>query len=471
MDKRKIFFRADAGAAIGYGHFIRSLALADMLKEDFDCTFFTQTPTDYQIREASKVCRLESLPADDTRFGLFLERLCGDEIVVLDNYFYTTEYQQAIKDKGCRLVCIDDMHDKHYVADVVINHGIDKASLLDVEPYTRLCIGLEWALLRRPFLEAAERGTLHRKADRIEKVAVCFGGSDAMDFTGRFVARLLQTSVREITAVVGDGYKPKDSLAHDTRVNYCSRLSAEEMAEVFTNADAVFCSASSVCLEALACGAKVAAGWYVDNQKGFYDYLLSKNCIVGLGFMGENILPWDERALNSLDGEGIDGTIAPRIVALFQDLEKGYFLREARTSDVDLIFEWANDPEVRRQSFHSEPIAYSTHTAWFSSALQAQDMRIYIMVSEGRPIGQVRLNLKADGTAEIGYLIAPAYRGKGWGKRIIELVERQARDITGVRQMEAWVKASNVPSCKVFERCGYSVRRMDAEKCIFVRDL
>lgn len=471
MDKRKIFFRADAGAAIGYGHFIRSLALADMLKENFDCTFFTQAPTDYQIREASKICRLETLPADDTRFGLFLNRLCGDEIVVLDNYFYTTEYQQAIKAKGCRLVCIDDMHDKHYVADVVINHGIDKEALLDVEPYTRLCIGLEWALLRRPFLEAAERGNLHRKADRIEKVAVCFGGSDTLDFTGRFVARLLQTSVREITAVVGDGYKPKDSLAHDIRVNYRSRLSAEEMAEVFTQADAVFCSASSVCLEALACGAKVAAGWYVDNQKGFYDYLVSKNCIVGLGFIGEKILPWDERDLDLLDEGRIDGAIASRFITLFQGLEKGYFLREARTSDVDLVFEWANDPEVRKQSFHSEPIAYSTHTAWFSSALQAKDMRMYIMVSEDRPIGQVRLNLKADGTAEVGYLIAPAYRGEGWGKRIIELVERQARNITGVRQMVAWVKASNIASCKIFEKCGYSVRRMDAEKCIFVYDL
>lgn len=283
MDKRKIFFRADAGAAIGYGHFIRSLALADMLKEDFDCTFFTQTPSDYQIREASKVCRLEVLPADDTRFGLFLNRLCGDEIVVLDNYFYTTEYQQAIKVKGCQLVCIDDMHDRHYVADVVINHGTDKESLLDVEPYTRLCMGLKWALLRRPFLEAAKRGPSHRN-DRMQKVAVCFGGSDSMDFTGRFVAQLMQIpSVREITAVVGDGYSPKDPVVHDARVRYRSRLSAEEMAEVFTEADAVFCSASSVCLEALACGSLCIAGYYVENQHNFYDYLNKNGYIYGLG--------------------------------------------------------------------------------------------------------------------------------------------------------------------------------------------
>ena len=48
---QKIYLRADASAAIGYGHFIRTLALADMLKDDFDCTFFTCHPTSYQVSE------------------------------------------------------------------------------------------------------------------------------------------------------------------------------------------------------------------------------------------------------------------------------------------------------------------------------------------------------------------------------------------------------------------------------------
>lgn len=50
---RKIFFRADASREIGYGHFIRSLALANMLKSDFECSFHTQCPSQYQIQEAA----------------------------------------------------------------------------------------------------------------------------------------------------------------------------------------------------------------------------------------------------------------------------------------------------------------------------------------------------------------------------------------------------------------------------------
>ena len=39
---KKILFRADGNEEIGYGHVIRSLALADMLKENFECIFVTR---------------------------------------------------------------------------------------------------------------------------------------------------------------------------------------------------------------------------------------------------------------------------------------------------------------------------------------------------------------------------------------------------------------------------------------------
>ena len=86
---QKIYFRADASATIGYGHFIRTLALADMLKDDFDCTFFTCHPTSYQVSEMEKVCPFIPLQ-EETHSADFLSHLQGDEIVVLDNYFFTS---------------------------------------------------------------------------------------------------------------------------------------------------------------------------------------------------------------------------------------------------------------------------------------------------------------------------------------------------------------------------------------------
>lgn len=283
----KIYFRADASSTIGYGHFIRTLALADMLKEDFDCTFFTCHPTPYQVSEMEKVCPHVTLQ-EGTHYDDFLSHLQGDEIVVLDNYFFTTDYQRAIKRKGCRLVCIDDMHDKHYVADVVINHTLTDASLFDVEPYTELCLGFGWALLRKPFLEAAKRR--HAFINRIEKVAICFGGSDEYDNTGLFIRTMLQMGgVKSISAVVGDAYQPKYRKLDDRRVRYYSCLTADEMASLFCDVDLVICSASSVCIEALACGPTIAVGWYVGNQKAFYDLLINQGIAIPLGNIEQSL--------------------------------------------------------------------------------------------------------------------------------------------------------------------------------------
>lgn len=280
--KRKILFRADAGPTIGYGHFIRSLALADMLKEDFDCVFYTQAPTDYQRKEAASICPLVELPADDTRFELFLNELTGKEIVVLDNYFYTTDYQKRIKETGCKLVCIDDMHDKHYVADVVVNHGNVQPEKFSIEPYTQLCLGLDFALLRRPFLEAAQRKFHNKTNPTIKRIAICFGGSDPLHLTEKALDDLLPNqNISHIDVIVG---KRISEYSHffDSRICFHQGISAQDVAHIFSNCDLAIVSTSSVCLEALACGAKVAAGWYVENQIEGYIDLISKGWGIGL---------------------------------------------------------------------------------------------------------------------------------------------------------------------------------------------
>lgn len=280
--KRKVYFRADAGPEIGYGHYIRSLALADMLKRDFDCTMFAQTPTDYQLREAKAVCPVISLPNDDSKFDTFLDYLQGDEIVVLDNYFFTTDYQRAIKTKGCQLVCIDDMHDRHYVADVIINHGCTDPSLFDVEPYTRLCLGMDYALLRRPF----------RNPDQHERVpnsyAICFGGADIYNLTFAYAKELSKRDCN-IFAIIGDSYQYEDTLKTLPNVEIRKRLSADEMASLFSTMENVICSASTTCYEALACGARVYAGWYVENQKEAYVNWVREGYITSLGNLLEKI--------------------------------------------------------------------------------------------------------------------------------------------------------------------------------------
>lgn len=449
---RKVYFRADADATIGYGHFIRTLALADMLKDDFDSTFFTCHPTPYQVGEMKKVCPYVALQ-EERHFDEFLSYLRGDEIVVLDNYFFGTDYQYAIKQKGCKLVCVDDMHDKHYVADVVINHGLMDAMLFDVEPYTKLCLGFDWALLRKPFLEAVKKEHIH--SGKIEKVAVCFGGSDIHDITGYFVNNALQLhQVNSVTAVVGDGYTPHSLWDTDSRLVYRSRLTAQEMTDLFCDSDLVICSASSVCIEALACGTKVAVGWYVDNQANFYSLLSSNDWAIGLGYVEQPSI--DLRSVNLLHPTKVymDGHIQECYISLFRQLERGYYLREVRTVDVDLLYQWVNDSIVRQNAFNTDEINYEGHCCWFAQCLNSEDVKIYILVKNGMPMGQVRLNIE-NGEALIDYSIALEYRGQGVGCTIIELICGKVKCMKNISSLVAYVKIENTPSRHVFLKNGF----------------
>ncbi|MDR2409286.1 MAG: UDP-2,4-diacetamido-2,4,6-trideoxy-beta-L-altropyranose hydrolase, partial [Bacteroidales bacterium] len=279
----KIIFRADAGREIGYGHFIRSLALADLLKDDFDISFATVNPTEYQTAEMAKVCRSIKL-SEDTHLGDFLSLLEGDEIVVLDNYFFTTDYQRAIKTKGCTLVYIDPLHDKHFVADLIIVQGNVSTSLYSTESYTRFCLGYDWLLLRQPFIEAFEKKRHRKYSNLFHKIVIGFGGADIYNLTEKTLQVLLnQECIRTIDVIAGDASQKIDYLTSSKEIHFYRNISASQIAQLFSSCDLAILPASTICLEALVCKTRVAAGFYVDNQAEFYQHAHKANIIYGIG--------------------------------------------------------------------------------------------------------------------------------------------------------------------------------------------
>ena len=56
-------------------------------------------------------------------------------------------------------------------------------------------------------------------------------------------------------------------------------------------------------------------------------------------------------------------------------------LREVTAKDMDLLYEWANDPTVRQNAFHTEPIPYENHKMWFAKNLADREVLMYILCS------------------------------------------------------------------------------------------
>ncbi|MBQ0090113.1 MAG: GNAT family N-acetyltransferase [Prevotellaceae bacterium] len=462
MSKQKVYFRADAGAGIGYGHFIRSLALADMLRRDFECMMFTQDPTPYQINEAANVCQLVSLPADESRFDKFLTYLTGEEIVVLDNYFYTTEYQQQIKDKGCKLVCIDDLHDKHFVADVVINHAFVPAEEYDVEDYTQVCTGPKYALLRGPFLQ-------QQSVDRHpHSWVVTIGGLDEPNITTLAVKKLQDIGVKDITAIVGDGFRYYDEL-RKTGVKVLSRLTAQQMAETFAQTENVLCCASTVCYEALSQGCKVYAGWYVDNQVEVYQNLSNAKCIVPIG----NLLD-----LLSIDVQHTDiarisfDKVRNNLCSIFYRLA----LRMVNYVDMTIeesrqVWETRNLPQIREWMRNKDRFSFESHCAFVESLCSAKDKLYYAFFIGSQLVASYDIiDLKYRTLVECGLFIHPTWQQRGLGYIIEDKMERLVKTM-GIAAIAADVYLDNEQSRKYFIRNDFDEISRDDEFIHFEKTL
>lgn len=270
---KKVYFRADASSQIGYGHFIRSLALADLLKNSFDCCFYTQEPNQFQIDEMNKVCSWKGLPSNETKYDIFLSELDGTEIVVLDNYFFSSDYEKAIKAKGCKVVAIGT-NNRHYYADVVINFTKIQQTAFSSEYYTRFCLGLNWTIMRSPFYYAPI-GNIR------DKITICIGGTDQYGYSEKFYNSIKKRNPETDIIIISTdriGQERIDAMRHNN-INIKLNLSANEMANIFACSIISIVSASSVALEALSQGANVIAGHYVSNQIDLYNALVQDGYI------------------------------------------------------------------------------------------------------------------------------------------------------------------------------------------------
>ncbi|MDY3298072.1 GNAT family N-acetyltransferase [Selenomonas sp.] len=126
-------------------------------------------------------------------------------------------------------------------------------------------------------------------------------------------------------------------------------------------------------------------------------------------------------------------------------------LRPAREDDMMLYFAWVNDPIVRKNAFQSEPVNLATHRTWFAQALSRNDVSMYVLEADDVPVGQVRLTWQGT-TALIAYSVAAEHRAHGYGKALLELVEKKVSVGTCLLGQ---VKKENVASRRVFVSLGY----------------
>jgi UDP-2,4-diacetamido-2,4,6-trideoxy-beta-L-altropyranose hydrolase len=480
MAPRTLIIRADAGVAMGTGHAMRCLALAQAWQDVGGNAIFAMaqsTPAlSRRIRaEAVEIVHLEAASgtSKDARLTAELARSRFSDWVVVDGYQFDEAYQCRVTQGGLKLLFVDDLGlCSHYFADLVLNQNANANERVyrNRESYTRVLLGARYAMLRREF---ASWRTVPRKFNGTRKrLLVTMGGSDPDNVTEQVIEamQLLKFDELEIKVLVGNGNPHWLSLEHAATRSartICLIRDAHNVPELMAWADVAISAAGSTCWEMCLLGLPSILIDLAKNQRPVAEELNRLGAAFRLGST-KDITPdkiaaklqafissvelrtkMSQRARELVDGQG-----SRRVVSAMQG--GSLRLRRADENDDHLLWDWANDPEVRSVSFSTEPIPWERHLQWFKAKLADPEAVLYVAIDpEGTPIGHARYQI--DGArAAVSISLAKPWRGKGFGRTILALASEELFRTTNATIIDAYVKPVNAISLQLFTRAGYT---------------
>ena len=282
--------RVDAGPSIGMGHAMRCLAMAHVLTPVCNLVLATKSMPD--LIES----QFQSLGVEVLRLKV-VERLQDvDQImsgypdlqfIVMDGYTFDADYQREFAKQDLKVVVLDDLIIKDFSADVVINHS--PAVCPDdyqVEVKTKLCLGLDYAVLNPVFLDVRKIEVSRQN----KQVLICMGGVDPKNYTARIILALSVIKQIEVIDVVigGQNENFQEIMASiqnltQVKVNIHRSLEPKKMALLLRKSAIAISTASTIALEACATATPLIVGWAVDNQKSIYDGFVNNGLALGIG--------------------------------------------------------------------------------------------------------------------------------------------------------------------------------------------
>lgn len=411
-----------------------------------------------------------------------LESASPDWLVV-DHYALGDEWQHAVRPAVRQVMVIDDLADRAHECELLLDQGFygeATATRYDelVPDRAKKLLGPRYALVAREFAELRDK--IDTREGTIRRVLVFFGGSDPTDQTGKVLEALSAAELAEleVDVVLGSNHPDPDSIR--SRAAGRPRTEVHEnlktLAQPMSRADLMIGAGGTTTWERCTLGLPAISIPIAENQRGATEALAAEGVHETLGRAMEAtaaewsdgiaaltrdaaaVLDMGNRASRVTDGRGAQRVARALLGKTALDIK----VRRAGSADESLLREWANDPEVRRQSFNRARIESASHARWLSARLQDPDTLFLIGEDEaGLPIGQVRFDInragrRSKGEAMISISIDSAFRGYGFGDALLAAALRELAVAEPGVTAVALVRPENRKSRQLFSRLNFS---------------
>jgi len=261
--------RADASQTMGSGHVMRLFAIAEELLVRDQKVIFVGSVSNVQWlkQRLSEIDFFETFEKD----LMFISNPITD-VLILDAYHIPVENYFIQKKNWKAIAALVDKTTPNYDVDLQIYPSIT----LDWKPTTvkRFLTGPKYIPLRKSIIKNAEMENVSNKL----KIVVVGGGTDLHNFANAIAMSLMSLSDIFQVNLFSDHMNNQDLDSRFTIISFGTDLD-----EKVNDADLVFTTASTSCLEFIAREITVGMGCAVDNQEQYYESFSKLNIAVPIG--------------------------------------------------------------------------------------------------------------------------------------------------------------------------------------------
>jgi len=296
----RVAIRADASVAIGSGHVMRCLTLAEALRDTGAEVVFLCRKTPGHLGE--EISRRgfelawvgEANPADETGADFCEEDAAaclavldaGVDLLVVDHYALGKRWEQSLRAKARQLMVIDDLANREHACDLLLDQNLLPHMDLRYEGLVpggcHLLLGPRFALLRDEFHHLTNSP---RERNRVQHLLVFFGGSDNDNLTERALRELAGASFTA-DVVIGESNPHRreiETLCRASAGRWTLHVQTSRMAELMARADLALGAGGSSHWERCRLGLPALVVTVANNQVATTRLLHEKGVCTWLG--------------------------------------------------------------------------------------------------------------------------------------------------------------------------------------------
>lgn len=136
-------------------------------------------------------------------------------------------------------------------------------------------------------------------------------------------------------------------------------------------------------------------------------------------------------------------------------------LNEVNREDLSLFKNWRNYAEQTKNYRTIGPLTEYNQNWYWEHVVNSDNHKVFTITKKenGIPIGEIRISYISfiDGTGEIGIILNPQERGKGYGHEALQLILDFAFNRMRLTRIESQYVESNISSAKLFKKAGFVI--------------